>query len=160
MKTGFRIIGLFLLLLLFQPGALIGQEAAISVETSSDTLYAGIPFKLRITLENHGGRLIPPAIDQLKIIGGPNQSSSFSMINGQVKQSSSVTYMLLAEEPGTYRLGQATTEGSGTILGTEEIILNILPSENGMKKDSEEWNRIGGDKEIKEDKPKLKTRKF
>lgn len=159
MVSVLRSLCLFMIIML-SPTLSSGQEASISVETSGDTLYAGIPFKLRVTLENHEGQLVPPDIAQLKIIGGPNHSSSFSMINGQVTRSSSYTYILLAEEPGKYALGKASTKGGGSMLETEDIILNILPSEKGLKTEGEEWKTISGDKEKKEEKPKLKTRKF
>jgi hypothetical protein len=160
MKSVIGIISLLSIFVFTLPIVVAGQEASITVETSVDTLYAGIPFKLRITLENHEGSLLPPEIVQLRIIGGPNQSSSFSMINGQVNQSSSFTYILLADEPGIYKLGKASTTGGGPLLETEEIILQILPSEKGLQKENEKWNLISGDKEKKDDKPKLKTRKF
>ena len=49
-----------LCLILTSLNPVFGQEASIKAEISKDTIYAGQPFKLRITILNHAGNYSPP----------------------------------------------------------------------------------------------------
>lgn len=136
-----------------------GQEASIKAEISKDTIYAGQPFKLRITILNHAGNYSPPDLSGLQMIGGPSQSSQFSMIQGKVEQSVQYIYQLIAKEPAMISLGRASSSGQTGTLETPEIVLEIFPSAD-VSSIEDSWNIVGERKDTMPDKPKMKTKKF
>lgn len=138
---------------------LFGQEVAIKAEISKDTIYAGQAFKLRITILNHAGTYSPPDLSGLQMIGGPSQSSQFSMIQGKVEQSLQYTYHLIAKEPGTLSLGRASSSGQTGTLETPELILEIMPPAD-VKSMEDSWNTLGERSDATPEKPKIKTKKF
>jgi hypothetical protein len=76
------------------------QDAVIYVECTADTLSKGDRFKIRYTIENASGQFEPPSFSDLSVLGGPNMSSQYSMINGAVTQRSSYEYFLEATDEG------------------------------------------------------------
>ncbi len=141
---------------------LSAQEASIHVERSVDTVRAGQVFQLRVSIENHQGHYSPPDFSRLKIVGGPNHSSQFSMINGEVKRKITYSYHLIAPEAGVYKLGTAGSEDGGLSLRSEEIVLHVLPPHPGLTDAQDGWHSFGQSeqREQREQKPKLNTRKF
>jgi len=142
------------------PTAAHGQEASIKAELSVDTVQAGHPFKLRVTIDNHRGRYFPPNLSDFQLVGGPSQSSQMSIINGVMRQSEQYTYMLIAKDPGTYRLGKASSEGENGSISTPEIEITVIPSQDNGMEGPDSWHELG--KGGSPDKPevKLKKRKF
>ena len=153
-----------------------GQDATFYVE-APDTVAIGKPFKVTFTLENAKGEIDVPEFFGLKVVGGPNQSTSVSIVNGDMTQTMSISYSLLAEEEGQWVIERATVEIEGTYIETvpTTIVSNMTGPLNPPKMDKEDdW--FGGftfrDKivPIKPDKPKLskkdsilkkyKTKKF
>ena len=137
-----------------------GQEALIKVEVSSDTLFAGEPFQLRVTIENFQGEYKAPDMSAFRRLGGPNQSTYLSMINGTVKQSAQYTYTLLAEEPGEYRLGSAQCAGPRESLSSPDIILRFGPVREEGGSVEEKWTEVGQGKPADQPVEKLNKRKF
>ncbi|MGB0167438.1 MAG: BatD family protein, partial [Luteibaculum sp.] len=87
---------------------LYGQNFSAGV--SQNPVKAGDRFTLSFTLENTSGKITPPKLTDFLVIFGPSQSSNFSYINGRSSRTITVSYVLLAEEPGTYTIGSATAE--------------------------------------------------
>lgn len=140
--------------------SLFAQEASIKAELSTATVYSGQPFKLRITIENHQGRFIPPDLSKLQMVGGPSQSNRMSIINGEVRQSEQYTYMLIAREAGDYNLGIAASEGEQGSLSTPDIVIRVEESVSGIREGQEKWIEIGKDSLPEKPALKLKKRKF
>lgn len=123
----------WILVLLFLPMTISSaQEAEFKVELSHDTLLLGNYVELKFTLENVQGKFSPPELTGFKLVAGPNQASSYSIINGQVRQSSSYTYFLEPESEGTYVIGPATLKSSGRELQTPELRLIVKPNPEGL----------------------------
>jgi len=101
------------------------QEAEFRVELSHDTLLLGNYVELRFTIENVQGKFSPPDLSGFKLLTGPNQASSYSIINGQVKQSSSYTYFIEPEAEGSYVIGPATLKTGNREMHTPEVTLIV-----------------------------------
>ena len=73
----------------------LGQEARFSVEVSTDSILLGNFIEVKFILENaKAGNFTPPEFEDFQVVGGPNHASSYSMINGETTQSTTISYYL------------------------------------------------------------------
>ena len=86
------------LILLFFTLPVFGQE--FSVNLSSDTILAGNVVTITFVASNIAGQFEGPNMQGLNVISGPNTSTSMSMINGNVKQKATYSYIVLCENIG------------------------------------------------------------
>lgn len=115
--------------------SLIGQDAKLTVEISSDTLPIGNFIQLKYTLENASGSFEMPELDGLRVVSGPNTSSSMSMINGEVTQSSSYTLYLEPFDIGTAVINPAYINTEQGRIESGPIVINVLDNPDGIKVD-------------------------
>jgi len=109
------------------------QEVKFSVEVSSDTLLVGNYFELKYTIENASGNVFePPAFHAFNLVGGPNTSSSMSIINGEVNQSSSYTYFLHPPDIGVYIIAPAFVTVGESVLEVPPIDIIVVPNPEGI----------------------------
>ena len=96
-----------------------------------DTVSVGVPFTLDIELKNIQGTFKTPDFNGLKMVGGPNTSSSFTMINGETSSKTKYSYYLMAESVGDYTifLNEMPTD-SETITFEEIKITAVEESRN------------------------------
>jgi hypothetical protein len=110
-----------------------GQDAEFRVAVSSDTVLLGNYFEVKFTVLNTDGKFTPPNFSGLKIIAGPNKASSYSMINGEVSQSSSYIYYLKPDTEGEYLIDEAIINTSDGELHSPKIKIVVMPNPNGIK---------------------------
>lgn len=153
---------LFLAMNLCGVSPLNAQDKApsIRVEMTTDTVVVGKAFKMRITIENHQGNFIPPKLESLTMVGGPNQSSRYSLINGEMTQLAEYTFSLIAEQPGEFNLGPAISKGDDSQISTDDIILIVVPDNKEGQGGDGEWIEMGSGGEAPKANPNRKTRKF
>lgn len=114
-------------------GTLAFSQAQFSVTVSSDSILMGNHFVVTFSLENaQTNSFSPPTFEGFDIIGGPNQSSSFSMINGVTSQSQSYAYYLLPKEEGLFYIPPANVEVDGAVLETEPVEIKVFPNPEGI----------------------------
>ena len=102
------------------------QEKRFTMTVSHDTILAYNDFTVTFSIENLQGKFNPPSFEPFNIVAGPNTSSSFSMINGVIKQSSSYSYVLSVTTPGVYLLEGATMDTDGEVITTGSINIVVL----------------------------------
>lgn len=132
------------------------QSPEFSVQISSDTVLMGNYFELEFSVMNGIGEFIAPGFNGLKILAGPNQSSTYSNMNGTVKQSMSYTYYMDADEIGEYIIPAATFKlKDGTKLYTPELKVVVIDNPNGLKQNPSIFDRrlSTPDKSSKKDLP-------
>ena len=85
------------------------------------------PFAVRVVLENVAadGELALPDFAPLTLVGGPQTSSNFSMINGEVSRSTTYTYYLQADREGTFVVPAFGIETSTGWQQTEPIKVTV-----------------------------------
>ena len=118
---------------LFLSKTLSAQETEFKVEVSADTVLMGNYFEVKFTIENGKGKFVAPSFNGLKIVAGPNQSSSYSSMNGEVKQSSSYTYYMEADEEGVYIIPSAKLVFNNEELKTPEVKVVVVANPEGIK---------------------------
>lgn len=106
-----------------------GQEVRFFIKTSSDTLLAGHLLQVTYVLENAELRQFePPDFQPLRIVSGPQQSSSMRIINGRASSEASVTYLLLAEHSGEYTIPPAQVKLKDKILECQRRHILVQPN--------------------------------
>jgi hypothetical protein len=144
------MLGFFLLAQLYS------QEVKFKVEVSTDSILVGNYFEVRFTIENAAGDFQAPEFEGFEILSGPNTSSSFSMINGQVSQKASYSYMIRPVREGTLYIDPAAFTSGETILETEPILIQVYPNPGGVE-ENKPFMQQGYDLFF-EPKPKKKKR--
>ena len=111
----------------------LAQTPKFSVSVSSDTILLGNYFELKFTIENApASGFKAPDLYAFKVIGGPNTSSSMSIINGEVSQSSSFSYYLEPPDIGVYTIKPAYLTSEDIALETYPIDIIVIPNPDGI----------------------------
>ncbi|MDX1407539.1 MAG: BatD family protein [Saprospiraceae bacterium] len=109
------------------------QTPKFSVQVSSDTILLGNYFELKFTLENAAStKFEPPDLSAFDLIGGPNTSTSMSIVNGEVSQSASYTYYLEPPDLGIYTIPPAYVTIGDNVLETPPIDIVASPNPDGI----------------------------
>lgn len=160
-------IQLISILLIGVAFSVTAQEAIFKVQLSSDTLYFGNALGLKYTIENTQGDFEPPQFDGFEIVGGPNVSSQFSMVNGEVSQSASYEYVLRPFEIGTYLFPGASLKQGDNIMYSREVFIYVVENSEGIRQNYRDYNEaIISSKTItekplsKEDSLRIKLKKI
>ena len=141
------------------------QDVKFTVEVSNDTLLLGNYFELKYTVENASGNSFePPQLTQMDIIGGPNTSTSMSIINGEMSQSSSYAYYIEPSDIGAYTIPPAYLTVGEEVMETLPIEIMVLPNPEGIiQPPGQAGTRLDQYQVVpdeKESKPKRPRKKF
>ncbi|MDT0685305.1 BatD family protein [Autumnicola psychrophila] len=129
---------LFISLFLFTANLL---QAQVRFEANVSKERLGINERLRVDFEMNqdGDNFRPPSFNGFRIIGGPNQSVSRSIVNGKGSYSKTYTYFLQPESRGNLTIGQAEIEVDDKIYKTSPIDIEVTAaveeSESGSNTD-------------------------
>jgi hypothetical protein len=119
--------------------SLSAQEPGFSVQVKPDSLLYGNQLKVVFSLENTAGSSFQaPAFEGFYVVSGPNHSSSMQIINGQVNQSSEISYYLEPKEEGIFFIGPASIVADGQTLHTEPVEVIVHPNPAGIRQSPEE----------------------
>ena len=104
------------------------------VEVSTDSVLMGNYFEVKFTLENASGQNFePPAFEDFNVVSGPNQSSNFTVVNGEMSQNISYTYYLEPLDIGSFYIQPASIETKDEVLETYPVEVFVLPNPDGIK---------------------------
>ena len=78
-----------LLFLVFTISSLLAQKGSFSVTVDKDTIFQDEVIQIEFLLDNLEGKFVAPDFKSFNIASGPNTSSSFTIINGEVSQKKS-----------------------------------------------------------------------
>ncbi|MFZ1749534.1 MAG: BatD family protein [Saprospiraceae bacterium] len=120
---------LFLHLLIASSTPTWAQQGSLDISVDRDTILIDEVIKLEIILHNLSGAFTPPNLESFRIVSGPNTSSSYSSINGEVSQKISYTYLLLPLRKGNCVIGSTTVDSDKGKIQSEEINIFVLHSD-------------------------------
>lgn len=107
------------------------QDLIFEVEASTDTLYLGNLVEIKYTIKNVDGEFSPPDFGGMVLVGGPNTSNQYSMINGKVSQSSSYSYVLQPITKGIYTVSEAQFKSKGSIFRSAALQIVAIANPDG-----------------------------
>lgn len=158
-----------LLLFAFVQTQAQAQTPEFKVNMNPDTsILLGNRFEVSFSLDNASGQNFqPPSFDGFYIVSGPNQSSSFSMINGETSQSLTYSYYLEPKEAGNYFIEVASIDTGDETLYTLPIEVVVLPNPDGIiqqptptqRKSFDFFNPSDIQSPFEKSKPKTKPKK-
>lgn len=97
----------------------MAQQSEFTVTLSADTIGLNNRLEVTFTLKNAQGKNFEaPVFEGFRLLGGPNTSSQFSMVNGEVTRQISYTYVLQPSEPGLWYIQPASIAVEGKTLET------------------------------------------
>ncbi len=125
------LIALFAIISL---GTVQAQNASFTVTVSNDSILAGNQVAITFALQNGQGEdfYFPDFNDGLVKVGGPNVSSSMSIMNGQTSQSVSYTFYVAANEVGDFYVEPASVRVNDQYLETSPLLVRVYPNPDGI----------------------------
>ena len=110
------------------------KEPTFEVEVSTDSILMGNHFQVTFSVKNGQGENFQlPEFSDFQVVGGPNQSSSYSVVNGNVTQALSYSFYLEPIEIGNYYIEPAGIEIDGKYYETEPIAITVVANPDGIK---------------------------
>jgi len=113
------------LILIFLANLVFGQ-VKFSASVSSTTVGTGEPFEINFSVNGNGSGFAPPDFRGFQVVGGPNQSTSMEMVNGNTSVSLSYGYELMAVSEGDFTIGPATIIVDGHRLTSNPIKIKVV----------------------------------
>jgi len=115
-----------LVLSLFMLSSLNGFAQQFVVTTSVKEVAVNQPFEVVYTLTNaKGSNFNPPNFGTAKIVSGPSQSSSTTIINGRQSSELSLTYMIMATQEGALNIGAASVRAGNKNLRSNTLQIAV-----------------------------------
>ena len=141
------------------------EESSFRIEVSSDSILFGNYFEVKFILENESGRQFePPSFDGFTLVGGPNQATNFSIMNGKTSQSMSYSYYLKPLDIGNYYIDPARIFVGDKVLETlpQEILVVVNPDEEYQPPNIDKMEDLSplNDPAPKSTKPKKKRKVY
>lgn len=126
---------------------LLGAQT-FTAQTSSNKVAVGQAFQITYTLNGGGNNFRPPSFKDFDVYSGPNQSSSMSIINGNVSQSISLSYVIAAKKEGKFTIEPAGVVMNGKMMESNEISIEVVgqsaaTNNGGAKKSSSNTGESG-----------------
>jgi hypothetical protein len=141
MDTGIRLI---ISLLIITCAITLGAqgEGRFYVEVNKSELNLGDHFQLSFHIENLEGKFEAPDFRDFDILSGPNTSMSMSIMNGEMRRSSSYTYILRPRFSGEFYIEPAVLTGGDLDVETEPIKITILDGNIPLDEKSKSKKRV------------------
>jgi len=139
MKRSFSIF-IFLLVSVF----VFGQSFTLTSDAKK--IVQGSSFTIKYTLDGaKGNNFSVSNFGTLEIIGGPNQSTSMSIINGAMTQSQSFSYTIYATKIGRYIIPSASIMVNGKKMASNSLKIEVVKGQSAnqiAEKDKESFVRL------------------
>ena len=115
------------LILFFITLGISAQESALKATVSKNKLGVNQRLRVEFTINKQGAdNFKAPNFKNFKVVGGPSQSVSQSLINGKLSFSQSYSYILQPKRKGEFNLPSATIEIDGNTIKSNAIKIIVL----------------------------------
>jgi hypothetical protein len=128
----FSALGMAAFLILAAAGVVRGQAASLTAALDRDTAAVGEPVTLTLSFEGGAPRAAPvfPAIPNLSIAYA-GQGSQVNIVNGRMSSTVSVSYSVVAAQPGDYTIPAIRTVVNGQTVSSQALKLKVLKAGDG-----------------------------
>lgn len=116
------LVGLFLVGIF---GGVFAQDVTFYAVANKTLLQVGERFTLTFKLEGADAEIETPPLGEFRVIFGPSQSSNFSYVNGKSSRSTSISYVLIPEQPGNFKIPPAKAKINGKVYETNPVTLKV-----------------------------------
>jgi hypothetical protein len=102
------------------------QTPAFYAQVSKNKVAVGEQFQIAFTLNGPGNNLVYSNLKDFNIHMGPNQSQSMSIVNGNMSQSTTISFVISAKKEGKITIGPASVIANGNQkLETAPIVIEV-----------------------------------
>lgn len=132
-KKSFNLLFAFITILVFISGIGVAhaQAPVFRAAVASNQVVENTIFDIRFELSNaSGGNFQPPSFENFKVIAGPSTSSSTMIMNGQMSQSMSWSYSILAIREGKFTIGGAKVAAGRKMLETSPLTIVVVKAKS------------------------------
>jgi hypothetical protein len=119
MKKGLGILSFLLL----WTTLLLAQKFTSSA--SKTNVGMGEQFEVDFSVNAEGNRFTPPDFTGFQVLSGPNESTSFTSVNGNNSMSTVYSYILAATKEGTFTITAAAIVINGHTLITDPLKIRV-----------------------------------
>lgn len=113
--------------------SLRAQETAFNVTVSTDSVLMENYFQCTFTIKNGEAEdFQAPRFEGFEVVSGPNMSSNFTMINGDMNRTVSYSYYLRPKDTGNYFIPPATVKVADKYLETAPVEILVVPNPDGI----------------------------
>lgn len=119
-----------LILLLVSGFSLQAQNVRFEATVDAQKVIQNSTVNVTFTIYNAKDQgFTPPDFKGFEVVGGPNQSTQMSFVNGRSTQQKGYGYTLLATKPGKFKIGSASIRVNGKILKTKPAIIEVVKAD-------------------------------
>ena len=110
-------------------------QIKFSASSNGRTIGKNDYLELQFTVENAANveSISPPSFKNFAIVSGPNQQSSMSNINGNIKQALSIGFVLRPLSTGNLAIGSATAKADGKEYHSNPLTIQVTNSSSSNK---------------------------
>jgi len=119
-------ISLLILMLSCLTGVAHSQTPQFRTQVNPNPVTEGERFQITYSLNTDSRNFVPPSFTGIKILSGPNNSSSTRIINGQVSREVSYSYIAVANKVGTLTIPGATVVVGNKRIQSNSVTLQVL----------------------------------
>jgi len=138
--------------LLFCTGIAFAQDLKLTASVNRNTVGTGEAFEVTFSINGNIERFAPPDMNGFQVVGGPNQSSSMSSINGVTTSSMALSYDLVPTKEGTFTIGPATVVVNGKQYRSNPITVKVVKGAP-QQQQSQSQQQGGGQQDVATGKP-------
>ena len=125
-----KMISLLVLLFVFQQSA---RSQKFYAQVSSKVVQVGQMFEVAFVINASASNFTPPNFSDFEVAGGPNQSSSIQVVNGQMSQNITLSYVLVPKREGKLTIGAASIISNGQKLESAPITIEAVKGNTGQQ---------------------------
>ena len=127
-KNSYSLFTCFSILLFLLSFKLTAQK--FTAQTSRNQLAVGELFQISFTLNASGSNFKAPNLSDFDVYSGPNQSTSMQIVNGNMSQSISLSYMLSPKREGRFTIAPASIVVNGNKIESNSIAIDVKGNAN------------------------------
>jgi hypothetical protein len=131
-KGFFKYVLAFIFIFLFSVSF---AQIKFSASTNDKTIGRNDYLQVQFTVENASNveSIMPPSFKNFAVVSGPNQQSSMSNVNGSIKQSLSLGFVLQPLSAGNFTIGSATLKADGKEYHSNPLSVQVTNSASSNK---------------------------
>ncbi|MFV0376518.1 MAG: BatD family protein [Mangrovibacterium sp.] len=127
-------------ILFILPVYMASADAVKFTMAAPNVISAGEQFRLSFNLNEEGKNLKLPDLSAFQVLMGPStsQSTSMQIVNGQMSQSVSFSYIyiLQAKQEGSFTIKPATIEVDGKVYQSNELTIQVVKGQVNQQQNS------------------------
>lgn len=125
MKKRSKIVSIVLLVLAsLIPYVSFSQK--LTAQVSKNKVYVGEVFQISFTANGNMGAFKQPNMPEFDIYSGPNQSTSVQIMNGNMSQTISYSFMIAARKDGKYTIGPASATVNNVKVESNSVTIEVM----------------------------------